>query len=155
MEWLCSWKGDGMSSRDILLAAAGITTGGGSGGGGSTNDPNFNQVSLLLHGDGTNGAQNNTFLDSSTNNFTVTRNGNTTQGTNTPFSQAAGYWSNYFNGSSTYLNAGISSAYTFGTGDFTVECWVYPQVIVDSGVFQQGTSLFPTRFQETFFLLVF
>jgi len=107
-------------------------------------DPNFNQVSLLLHGDGTNGAQNNTFLDSSTNNFTVTRNGNTTQGTNTPFSQAAGYWSNYFDGSSTYLNAGISSAYTFGTGDFTVECWVYPQVIVDSGIFQQGTSLFPT-----------
>ena len=131
-----------MSSRDLLLAASGVSTGGG--GGGSTTDANFNQVSLLLHGDGTNGAQNNTFLDSSTNNFSITRNGNTTQGTNTPFSQAAGYWSNFFDGSSTYLNAGISSAYTFGTGDFTVECWVYPQVIVDSGIFQQGTSLFPT-----------
>jgi len=41
-------------------------------------DPNFKQTVLLLHGDGTNGAQNNTFLDSSTNNFTITRNGNTT-----------------------------------------------------------------------------
>ena len=43
-------------------------------------DPQFNYVTMLLHGDGTNGAQNNTFLDSSTNNFTVTRNGKTTQG---------------------------------------------------------------------------
>lgn len=86
-------------------------------------DPNFKQVSLLLHGDGTNGAQNNTFLDSSTNNFTVTRNGNTTQGTNTPFSQAAGYWSNYFAGSGTYLSVPNNAAYNFGTGDFTIECW--------------------------------
>ena len=49
-------------------------------------DSYFNLVSLLLPGNGTNGAQNNTFLDSSTNNFTVTRNGNTTQGTFSPFS---------------------------------------------------------------------
>ena len=27
-------------------------------------DPNFNQTVLLLHGDGTNGGQNNTFIDS-------------------------------------------------------------------------------------------
>jgi len=47
-------------------------------------DPYFNQTTLMLHGNGTNGAQNNTFLDSSTNNFTITRNGNTTQGTFTP-----------------------------------------------------------------------
>ena len=57
----------------------------GQGGGGAETDPNFNQTVLLLHGDGTNGAQNNTFLDSSTNNFTITRNGNTTQGTFSPF----------------------------------------------------------------------
>ena len=42
-------------------------------------DPYYENVTLNLHGDGTNGAQNNTFLDSSTNNFTITRNGNTTQ----------------------------------------------------------------------------
>jgi len=90
----------------------------------TNSDANFKQVSLLLHGDGTNGAQNNTFLDSSTNNFTVTRNGNTTQGTNTPFSQAAGYWSNYFDGSS-YLPTPSSSAFTIGTGDFTAEAWIY------------------------------
>ena len=38
-------------------------------------DPYFDYTTLLLHGNGTNGAQNNTFLDSSTNNFTITRTG--------------------------------------------------------------------------------
>lgn len=90
-------------------------------------DPNFNQVALLLHGDGTNGAQNNTFLDSSTNNFSITRNGNTTQGTFTPYSLEAGYWSNFFDGSGDFLSfTGVNSAFEFGTGDFTVECWVNP-----------------------------
>ena len=87
-------------------------------------DPNFKQVSLLLHGDGTNGAQNNTFLDSSTNNFTVTRNGNTTQGTNTPFSQAAGAWSNYFGGSS-YFTLPSNAAFALDGGNFTFEFWIY------------------------------
>jgi len=31
----------------------------------------------------------------------------------------------YFDGTGDYLTAGTSSDYTFGTGDFTVECWVY------------------------------
>jgi len=89
-------------------------------------DPNFNQVSLLLHGDGTNGAQNNTFIDSSTNNFTVTRNGNTTQGTNTPFSQPDGAWSNYLNGSS-YLTVANNTALNIpvATIGFTIELSFY------------------------------
>jgi hypothetical protein len=90
-----------------------------------TNDPNFNQVNLLLHGDGTNGAQNNTFLDSSTNNFTITRNGSATQGTNTPFSQAAGYWSNNFNGTNDLLSLPDNAQYTFGTSNFTIEAYIY------------------------------
>jgi hypothetical protein len=89
-------------------------------------DPNFNQTVLLLHGDGTNGAQNNTFLDSSTNNFTITRNGNTTQGTFSPFSVGAGEWSNYFDGNTDYLSYPDNTAFQFGTGEFTVEAWVYP-----------------------------
>jgi hypothetical protein len=88
-------------------------------------DSNFNQVSVLLHGDGTNGAQNNTFLDSSTNNFTITRNGTATQGTYTPFSQAAGYWSNNFNGTSDLLSLADNAQYTFGTSNFTIEAYVY------------------------------
>lgn len=92
-----------------------------------TVDPNFKNTTLLLHGNGTNGAQNNTFLDSSTNNFTITRNGNTTQGTFTPFSQPNGWWSNKFNGSTDVIYATeTSSQFTFGTGDYTYECWIYP-----------------------------
>ena len=71
-------------------------------------DPYFQYNSILLPGQGTNGAQNNTFLDSSTNNFTITRNGNTTQGTFTPFSQAAGYWGNYFDGTGDYFTSSTS-----------------------------------------------
>jgi hypothetical protein len=76
---------------------------------------------LNLHGNGTNAAQNNTFLDSSTNNFTITRNGNTTQGTFTPYGSN---WSNYFDGSGDYLtvSGGVTNS---GTGDVCVECWVY------------------------------
>ena len=84
-------------------------------------DPFFNYVTLLLPGNGTNGAQNNTFVDSSTNNFTITRNGNTTQGTFSPFSQTG--WSNYFDGSGDYLTLSTTSA--IGTSDFTIEAFIY------------------------------
>jgi hypothetical protein len=103
-------------------------------------DPNFKQTVLLLHGDGTNGAQNNTFLDSSTNNFTITRNGNTTQGTFSPFSLAAGEWSNYFDGTGDYLTAPQSTAFDL-SGDFTVECWVnFNSVATTSFVGKWGGS---------------
>ena len=60
---------------------------------------------------------NNMFLDSSTSNFLVTRNGNTTQGTLSPY---GGGWSNYFDGSGDSLSyAGT----IFGTGAYTIECW--------------------------------
>jgi hypothetical protein len=56
----------------------------------------------------------------------ITRNGNTTQGTFTPFSQPDGRWSNYFDGSGDYLTLASNSALTPGSGDFTVEAWLYP-----------------------------
>jgi hypothetical protein len=95
-------------------------------------DPNFNQTVLLLHGDGTNGAQNNTFLDGSTNNFTITRNGNTTQGTFSPFSLAAGEFSNFFDGSGDFLTFS-SSPLALGTSAYTIEFWVYPRTLSASG----------------------
>jgi hypothetical protein len=84
-------------------------------------DSKFNYVTMLLHGNGTNGAQNNTFVDSSTNNFSITRNGNTTQGTFTPYGSN---WSNYFS-SNSGLTAPNNSAFKPATNDFTVECWVF------------------------------
>ena len=91
-------------------------------------DPNFNQTVLLLHGDGTNGAQNNTFLDGSTNNFTITRNGNTTQGTFSPFSVGAGEWSVASDGSGDNLSIAYNSALDITQGDYTVEFWIYRTV---------------------------
>jgi hypothetical protein len=83
-------------------------------------DPYFENVSLLLTGDGTNGGQNNTFLDSSSNNFSISRVGSVTQGSFSPY--GAG-WSNYFDGTGDYLS--IASGINLGTGDFTIEAFVY------------------------------
>jgi hypothetical protein len=96
-------------------------------------DAYFNLVTLLLPGDGTNGAQNNTFLDSSSNNFTITRNGNTTQGTFSPFSQTG--WSNYFNGSTDYFNFAAQSGFSFGTGDWAIETFVYLTSTADQAIY--------------------
>jgi hypothetical protein len=87
-----------------------------------TNDPQFSLVTALITGDGTNGSQNNTFIDSSPNNFTITRAGNTTQGSASPY---GGNWSNYFDGSS-YLTVPAGTAFAPLTGDFTVEGWINP-----------------------------
>lgn len=102
-------------------------------------DPYWPFVSTLLHGDGTNAAQNNTFLDGSTNNFTVTRNGNTTQGSFNPFVPTYPYdvatngGSAYFDGTGDYLTVPDNAAFTLGTNDFTIECWVYPTTTGSTG----------------------
>jgi len=86
-----------------------------------TTDPYFMYVPLLLNTTSTNAAQNNTFLDSSSNAFTITRNGTPTQGAFTPY-QPSGYWSNYLNQSSAYLTFPLV---TLGS-TFTAEGWFYP-----------------------------
>jgi hypothetical protein len=87
-----------------------------------TPDPSFAYVPLLLNTTSTNGQQNNTFLDSSTNNFTITRNSTPTQGSITPY-WPAGQWSNYF--SSSYLSVADSASLRFGAANFTIEAWVF------------------------------
>ena len=90
-------------------------------------DPNFRYVPLLLNTTSTNGQQNNTFLDSSTNNFTLTRNGTPTQGSVTPY-WPDGYWSNYFpnaagsaGGALTVTSASLNPNATA----VTIEFWAY------------------------------
>jgi len=104
-----------------LQAAAGASTG-------VASDADFENTVLLLHGDGTNGAQNNTFIDSSTNNFTITRNGNTTQGTFTPFSKPDGRWGTYFAGGGSRLTITTISL----ASDFCIEGWFYIEPLADT-----------------------
>ena len=77
-----------------------------------------------------NGFDNNTFLDSSSNAFAITRNGSVTQGSFSPFPlNGAAYnpavhgGSGYFDGSS-YLTVPANAAFNFASGTFTVETWV-------------------------------
>jgi len=104
---------------------------------------------LLVNTTNTNGQQNNTFLDSSTNNFTITRNGNTTQGRFGPFApgggttQANGYFSGYFDGTGDYLSlpASGNASYINGTGNFTIDFWVYYNALpTGSAVANTGCS---------------
>jgi hypothetical protein len=82
-------------------------------------DPDFANVSLLLHGDGTDGST--TFTDSSSNAFTVTGNGGVEIDTAiTKF----GSGSIQFGGVDGYLSVADDAALDL-TGDFTIECWVY------------------------------
>jgi hypothetical protein len=87
------------------------------------------------------GGNNSGFKDSSQFNFPITRNGNTTQGTFTPYGSN---WSNYFTGSGTYLYFANNAALSFGTGDFCVEAYVYKttaanESIIDSRVTNNAT----------------
>ncbi len=97
-----------------------------------SNDPYWTSVSMLLHGDGIGGAQNNTFIDSSSNVFTITKVGTTGQGSLSPFVSTAPYspsisgGSAYFNGTTDYLTIPNNTALNLETSSiFTVEAWVY------------------------------
>jgi hypothetical protein len=64
---------------------------------------------------------NSVFLDNSSNNTAITRAGNTTQGTFSPYGSN---WSNYFDGTGDYLTVGANANLSVGTSDFTIEAWV-------------------------------
>jgi hypothetical protein len=88
----------------------------------TTGDPYWNDVSLLLHMDGSNGST--TFTDSSSNALTVTANGNAQISTaQSKFGGASGY----FDGTGDFLTVTNSNnVLTFSSDDFTIEFWLYP-----------------------------
>jgi hypothetical protein len=63
---------------------------------------------------------NSMFLDSSSATNIITRNGNATQGTFSPYGDD---WSNFFDGTGDYLSIANNAAFNFSAGDFTVELW--------------------------------
>lgn len=95
-------------------------------------DPYAANVSLLLKGDGTNNSTN--IVDSSANNLSITRYGNTKISTT---QSKFGGSSLSFDGVSDYLTVQQSSLIQMGTDDFTIEGWVYINSYADaSGIFQ-------------------
>ncbi len=82
-------------------------------------DPYWSNTVLALHMDGANDGT--TFTDEKGK--TITRYGNTVTKTAT---KKFGTASAYFDGVGDYLTAPYSTDFDFGTGDFTIEGWVYP-----------------------------
>lgn len=108
-------------------------------------DPLFKSVTLLLPGNGTNGANNNTFLDSSASNNTITRNGDTTQGTFGPFSPTG--WSLGFPGDSNGMLEGPPTLFNSIPSTFTMEAFVYltayssnSNTVYNSCIFGKGAT---------------
>lgn len=89
----------------------------------AANDPFFSNTVLLLKTIGVGGATNNAFRDDSPNNFVPTRVGDVTQGAVSPYFPT-GYWSVYFGGDGSRIEAPANSAYHLTTNDFTFETWI-------------------------------
>ncbi len=83
---------------------------------------------------------NNMFVDNSTNNFLVTKNGNTTQGSFSPY---PGTWSAYFDGTGDTLTLPTNQApLQPGSGNFTIEFWYYTSLVPNTfyTLFSYGTT---------------
>ena len=94
-------------------------------------DAYFSDTSLLLTGTGDNNST--SFLDSSTNNFTITRTGDTKISTT---QSKFGGSSMFFDGNGDYLSIPNNAALNLSSGNFTIEAWVYW-----TGVNNNGTIL--------------
>jgi hypothetical protein len=82
-------------------------------------DPNFANVSLLLHMNGTNGGT--SFVDSSSSAKTITAFGNAQTSTaQSKFNGSSGLFDG--NGDEVYTATGLTDL-DFGTGDWTIECF--------------------------------
>lgn len=102
-------------------------------------DPFFSYVSMLLHMDGTNGST--TFTDVKGNTCTPTG----TVSISTAQSKAGGA-SGSFGGGRIGLGTNLA-AINFGSGDFTVEAWVYPTA---TGILMAGQSDYATGAGSSF-----
>lgn len=95
----------------------------------------FGSVSLLLHGDGTNGST--TITDSSPTTKTVTAVGNAQIST---AEKKFGTGSIYFDGTGDYVVASNNADFTL-PGDYTIELWIYPQAFgAGPGIFTFGSQ---------------
>lgn len=89
------------------------------GGGGGGGDPDFSNVSALLHFEGANGST--VFSDSSSLGLTYSRTGTPTIST---AQSKFGLSSGTFAGGSNWIETPSNLAFKFGSGDFTVEAFI-------------------------------
>ena len=115
---MVSWEEQPLprSFDSVFYGAAGTDAGGAS-------DDEFNRTSFLSHFDGTNNGVNSAFDDASDSNHTITANGNVTQGSFNPY--GTNWAVDFSRDTNPRLSCGSSSDFTFGTGDFTVEFFVF------------------------------
>ena len=85
---------------------------------------------LLLHFDGNSGARE--IVDSGNTGHVVTQNGDATLTTN---QKKFGSTAVYFDGTGDYLSIPDSADWDFGTGDFTIDMWVYFSATTTNSVF--------------------
>jgi hypothetical protein len=76
------------------------------------------------------------FIDQSPNNFTIARNGNTTQSTFSPYGDN---WSNFFDGTGDYLTVGGGLPSGQGTA-FTLECWIWVNNLTNYAAITRGAT---------------
>ena len=81
---------------------------------------------------------NHTFQDSSSNQFLITRNGNASQGTFSPFSPTG--WSAYFDGTGDVLTIPDSAISQLGSSDFTLECWINTSKTTGGSILTKGVD---------------
>lgn len=106
----------------------------------SAGDPYYADVSLLLHCDGANGST--TFTDNSPSPKTVTANGGAQIST---AQWKFGGSSVAFSTAGQFLSTPSDSAFTFGTGDFTIEGWLYVTSGTVGTLFDNRTSITSTH----------
>jgi hypothetical protein len=87
------------------------------------------------------------FWDSSVNNFAITKSTSIQPAAFNPFAAEPALYntatyggSGYFNGSTDYLTTPSNAAFAFGTGDFTLECWIYTIAASDRGIYEGRAS---------------
>jgi len=86
--------------------------------------------------------QSNRLVDNSANNFAITRNGDVSVQSFSPFSPSVitpTSYSGYFDGTGDYLNSSTSSLVA-PTGDFTIEAWIYANTLTSTNSLGVGIS---------------